>query len=178
MKLKCSKVLDKISAFVDDMLSPKEKDAFLSHVTTCKNCQLELEKYQQMISIIRNTEPIDVPDNLWEGIRQRLEEKVEERSKLTFRIPRWVFAPAGFIAILCAFLYVWTVQIRFNQETERIPLAFYVQEHMRSYSPAVMLYSYDIESARTVKADESYRSVPELEVLLEVHYGNVPANGS
>lgn len=178
MKLKCSKVLDKISAFVDDMLSPEEKDAFLAHMATCRRCKLELEKYQQMIAIIRNTEHLDAPDNLWERVRQRLEERAEERVKFTLRVPRWVFAPAGFVAVLFLLLSVWTVHVRFNQERERIPLAFYVQEHMRSYSPTVMLYGYDNESVRAVRTDESSRHVPELEVLLEVHYGNVPANGS
>jgi anti-sigma factor RsiW len=181
--LHCSSFRKNLSAFLDGELSLRKRKQMELHISECASCREEAEKFRQMIGIIGGMERPEVPAQLWEGTKRRIQAASElPARKPVLGIPRWAFVPAA--AVLAVLVYVLGGQLLFHKyETGPIPIAVYFQEHALSYSEQV-LSSNPLSELAIVQAEQiaeetwSDEPVSELEMLMEVHYGTYTTNGS
>jgi len=184
MVLKCSSVCKDLSAFLDDELNPRRRRQVELHISECENCRREAEKLREMIGFVGGISRPEVPVQLWEGTRQKLEAASEQAGKRRiFKMPAWGFIPAG-AAVSLVLLYLLAGQLFFpGYGTEPIPVDVYLEEYTLSSSEQVL--SPDplsgLTIAQTERATQDTQSdlpMSELEMLMEVHYGTNPTNGS
>lgn len=183
--LRCSNFRKDLSAFLDDELDSRKRKQMELHISECAECRREAEKLQEMIGIIGAMERPEIPAQLWEGTRRGIEavSELPTAKAPVLRMPRWVFAPAAAV-VFALLLYLLGGQLFFHKyETGRIPIAVYVQEHALSYSEQVLPSNplSELAIAQTEPVTEetlSDQGTSELDVLVEVHYGIYPTNGS
>jgi anti-sigma factor RsiW len=183
--LRCSSFHKNLSAFLDDELDSRKRKQMELHLSECEDCRREAEKLRHMIGIIGSLERPAMPAQLWEGTRQKLAVASETptRTWRIFNMPTWVFAPAGGV-VLAVLVYFLSSQLFFQKYTaEPVPVADYIQEHALSCSEQAL--TPDLMSELTLVqtglvAEEAQYDEPmsELEMLMEVHYGTNPTNGS
>ena len=183
MVLQCSSFRKNLSAFLDDELNLRKRKQMELHISECADCRVEAEKFREMIGIIGGMECPEVPVQLWEVTKRRIQAAPELPARTpVLRMPRWAFAPAA--AVFAVFLYILGGQLLFHKyETGPIPITVYFQEHALSYSQQVLSPSplSELEIVQTEQiAEETWSDEPisELEMLMEVHYGTYPTNGS
>lgn len=184
MVLKCSSVCKDLSAFLDDELNPRRRRQVELHISECENCRREAEKLREMIGFVGSISHPEVPIQLWKGTRQKLEAASEQSTRRRiFGIPKWSFIPAG-AAVSLALLYLLAGQLFFpGYGTEAIPVDVYVEEYTLSSSEQVLspdpLPGLTIaQTERAIQDTQSDLPMSELEMLMEVHYGTNPTNGS
>lgn len=184
MALLCSNVRKNLSAFLDDELGLRERKQVELHISECADCRRETEKLREMIGIIGGMERPEVPVQLWEGTRRKLEATSQLPARVpVLRMPRWVFVPAASVVLALLFYFLGGQLLFHRYRTEPIPITVYLQEHALSYSgqvlPSNLLPELATAQAESVTEDvQSDETMSELEVLMEVHYGIYPTNGS
>lgn len=75
--MKCSKVRKKLSAYIDDALSPAEKNIIAKHLRSCPKCRKTLSDTEMTISTIKGLEEIIPPS--W--LTQKIMTKVKSEAK-------------------------------------------------------------------------------------------------
>lgn len=100
--MRCERVREKLSAFVDGELSENEHRGIASHLESCESCFREYEELKKLEVLLSNLERVDAPSYLWERIVGRIssQERVSSWEKLIHRL---VYAPVG-VAILIGLL--------------------------------------------------------------------------
>ena len=181
--MRCSSFRINLSAFLDDELDPRKRKQMELHISECIDCQREMGKLQKMIGIVGSVERPEIPVQLWEETRRKLETASKQPDGLRiFRMPKWSFAPAA-AAVLAVLVYLLGTQFFYRHETEPVPLTAYLEEHAISYSeqelPSNLLSELTFAQIGSVTEKIQYdKPISELEMLMEVHYGTYPTNGS
>lgn len=172
-----------LSAFLDGELNPREHEQIRIHISQCANCRHEVEKLKEMVGIVRNMPEPEIPAQLWELTRRKLEVNSEEQIKSwIFRIPKWSFVPVA-ATLLIFLVFFFGSQFYYKGDIEAPTFNIYVQEHLLSYSdrilPPDLLSELTVAQTQQVVAETvSQESMSELEMLMEVHYGIESINGS
>lgn len=68
-------VRELLSVYLDQMCSEEEKKAVEAHLPGCVECRQELEDLRKTIKLVSCLKEIEPPDNLWEGVAQRIQKK-------------------------------------------------------------------------------------------------------
>lgn len=181
--MQCSKFRKDLSAFLDNELAPKRREQMEIHISECADCRQEAERIKKVIRIMGSIARPDVPIQLWETMRQKLGTVTEKTDRTwRFRIPKWSFIPAG--ALVLMILLFLSSQIIYRDGTEPALFNVYLQEHASSYSrdilPSDLLSEFTIAQVGEFAAEDVQPDEPitELEMLMEVHYGTDPTDGS
>jgi len=182
--LKCSFCRKNLSAFMDDELGPKERRQMELHISDCADCHREMEKLRDMVGLVGGMERPKVPAQLWEGMQRKLATASDQPVRIwVFRKPVWAVAPAA-AAVLIMLLYFAGGQLFFSgYEAAPIPVTVYLEEYALSYSEQILspdlLPELTIVQTQESEVDStSDESMSELDMLMEVHYGTNPTNGS
>jgi hypothetical protein len=105
------------------------------------------------------------------------------------RIPKWGTIPAGAV-VFALLLYLLSSQVLFDRflnrngvETGPMSVAVYLEEHELSYSQQILSPAFlaDITTVQTTETTEDVGTdepVSELDMLVEVHYGFYPTDGT
>ena len=179
--MKCSAFRRNLSAFLDHELNDREEQQMKEHLSQCEACRRETEQMRMMVSIVADTPRPQLPPRLWEETRQRLETVTPQRAFPA--ISRWSFIPVA-AAILILVLYLAGSHFALLGSGSEAPsIALYLQEHTLSQSEDVLAPNpvSELTLARMeqpVGGTEASESVPDLELLMEVHYGTNPTDGS
>ena len=109
--MNCSEVRDR--ALLEDWDERSVQPDFEKHLTECGACAEFVKKTRKAATAMKRTEKIPVPEDLWEGIRLRMQKEIpfpcrEKQSfldtslhYLRFVNPRWAMGiAAGFILII------------------------------------------------------------------------------
>jgi predicted anti-sigma-YlaC factor YlaD len=183
MALRCANIRKNLSAFLDDELDSRKRKQMELHISECAGCRQETEKLREMIGIIGGMERPEVPGQLWEGTRRKLEAASQLPTRVpVLSMPRWVFVPAAAV-VFTLLVYFLGGQLLYKYQAEPVPIAAYVQEHALSYSEQVLpsnpLSELTIAQTELVTEEALFdESISELDMLMEVHYGTYPTNGS
>jgi len=86
--MKCAEIKELLSAYIDAMLEPAEKQAVETHCATCPECRKELAELTSVVSHIASLKPIDAPVDF----TQKVHERIERRSEFE-RIMKKIFTP-------------------------------------------------------------------------------------
>jgi predicted anti-sigma-YlaC factor YlaD len=74
----CKEVLANMSCYMDGDGSPELRKALEVHVACCRRCQVVFDTTGQMLKIITDTEPFEVPLAVSARLYNRLEEILSE----------------------------------------------------------------------------------------------------
>ena len=110
--MKCTDSRDQLSAYIDEQLTPEEKNLLDDHLKTCTMCRHALEELRKSIALTKGLEELEPPPWLSEkvmtGIRQGTKEKGGIIKKLFFplhiKLPIEVFAT---LAIIVTAFYIF-----------------------------------------------------------------------
>ncbi len=184
MMLKCSFCRKNLSAFLDGELGPQERRQVELHISDCADCRREMERLRKMVRLVGGMERPEVPAQLWEATQRKLATSSDQPIRIwVFRKPMWAVAPAA-AAVLMMLLYFAGGQLFFSgYKAETIPVTVYLEEYALSYSEQIL--SPDLLPELTIVQTQesevgttSDESMSELDMLMEVHYGTNPTNGS
>jgi hypothetical protein len=64
-----------LSVYLDQMCSDEEKKIVETHLAECTDCRQELEDLRKTVTLVAGLKEIEPPENLWEGIEQRIQKK-------------------------------------------------------------------------------------------------------
>ena len=184
MILRCSSFRENLSAFLDDELDSREHEQMELHISECMDCRQEAEKLREMVGLIMATPRPEVPAQAWSGTLRKIEAASEKPAwTQVFRIPKWGTIPAA-AAIFVLLLYLLGSQVFFyGNGTGPMLLTVYLQEHEISSSQQVLTPDFlsELTTVQT-EGDTEYTGsdepISELDMLVEVHYGVYPTNGS
>jgi len=183
MTLKCSYFYKSLSTYLDGELDPQEHERIEKHIAHCSKCRDEVERLKEIMGILKGMPAPELPTQLWELTRRRVETASEKTSReWGFRIPKWSFAPVGVVVFALLVLLVGS-QIFYKTEIAPPTVDTFIQEHILSSSDRIMppdLLS-ELTVAQTVQVIEdtgSNKNTSELDMLMEVHYGIISENGS
>ncbi len=127
-------VRDRLSEYIDGMLSEKEASAVKEHLDRCTDC---LEEYKEMLKIIgymNQMEGLEIPDSFVEKVHERMEKQAPLRKFLKgLFIPIKIKVPLELAGVAAAaLLVIYVVGIRGKQHVYELA---YVQ---RSQAPAAL----------------------------------------
>ena len=126
--------------YLDGEIDPKQKEIISSHLSTCRECEKLEKDLQAQRAIWQNSKKKEVPEHIWQNIREAIYEeslsdkKTDSRGILGYlrgllTIPRPAFAMAGsFIAIIFVVFLARALIIKkqmFNNEAEKTTAAMY-----------------------------------------------------
>ena len=81
--MKCEKIEEKISLYMDKQLDWKEEKEFINHIRQCPRCKEQLEQAQQLRKMLLEIPMEEVPKELHENIMAVIEKKVKNQNKTT-----------------------------------------------------------------------------------------------
>lgn len=81
MNLNCKKIHDRLVHFLNGELHPSEYTFWENHLSECTVCQIEYEKLNDTIVVLRNLPQPELPADLVLKIRSRLEEQQRTAQK-------------------------------------------------------------------------------------------------
>ena len=68
-------VRELLPVYLDQMCSEEEKKVVEARLPGCVDCRQELEDLRKTIKLVNSLKEIEPPDNLWEGVAQRIQKK-------------------------------------------------------------------------------------------------------
>lgn len=109
--MNCNEISEKLSLYIDNELSSEEMFLIEEHLKTCKNCQKELEEYNNLISILRNLPEEEPPEGYCQRLHDKLVEvsainEIEEISKTKKRANRFKWMKYGSIAAALVLVFI------------------------------------------------------------------------
>lgn len=72
--MQCREVQDLLSAYLDCMLDPSEKESADRHLEGCPACRSELDDLKMVVGLVRDLPLVDPPPEFGQGLRRRLEQ--------------------------------------------------------------------------------------------------------
>ncbi|MFQ5604946.1 MAG: anti-sigma factor family protein [bacterium] len=112
--MKCQKVQNKFSDFLDDQLTEDSKLKVAAHLKSCNECSAELRALQAIVAEAATFESVPAPDTLWSRIETQLDAQHESNfskvrnwfSEIGSRISNSLPAPARQLAGVAAILVI------------------------------------------------------------------------
>lgn len=162
--------IDRLSAYVDDELTPAERAACEAHLETCAECRAVAAELESLVRAAARFPVHPPPDNLWDGIATRVTglpqegvvapaEETRDGRRISFSLPQLALAASLLAAVSAGVSWVAANRNRVEPSAPREAAVRAVSE---SFAPAA--------DARPVGfADAQYdAAVSDLErVLLE-----------
>jgi hypothetical protein len=71
--VECSQIHELLSAYVDDVLSPKERAQLEQHLSVCPACTEELQALEAYLGAMHSLKRIDAPADFIQSVRDRIE---------------------------------------------------------------------------------------------------------
>lgn len=77
--MKCEELLKAMNEYVDGQLDPAICESFAQHLAGCNPCQVVVDNIRKTITLYRNGEPVSVPVEFHDRLRQSLQEHWKAR---------------------------------------------------------------------------------------------------
>lgn len=187
MKMLHNRIQKQLSAYLDDELSPRQKQRLEKHLLICEECYLLLEELRETsysIASLRQT----APEELWFAINAKLERTYSDSQQSLAAGRRWtweriypimkpVTVAVGIVIVACSIL----IQTFLNKPSEISPeytqMDVYLTAHTQYYSQkmfttdsALNLEQQNADTESTQQNQESTDS-SELDFYLSVYLG-------
>jgi tetratricopeptide (TPR) repeat protein len=90
---------DKLSEYLDDELSPREREAVESHLRGCAECAAVLHDLTRVVERAQSLDRRPPRADLWEGIAARIETRGAAPRRVSFTLPQLAAAAVLLIAV-------------------------------------------------------------------------------
>lgn len=74
--VKCEKLLEMISPYLDGELQEEEKEEFLAHLEQCPQCKKEVEELEQLLHDFSEIPEVELPDGFHEELMAKIKDSV------------------------------------------------------------------------------------------------------
>lgn len=145
--ISCERSLELASAYLDEELSPAERDAFEAHVFACDGCYAAFKRMERTSELLRETPPAAAPADLRERIQAAVAEDAAEQSVFTWRRAAKVVGGLAAAAALLA--------------------AVFIPRGSDGTDPSAPVVAEAPRETRAVQADEPLTSTESAEVVEE-----------
>jgi hypothetical protein len=106
--MECEKVRDRFSPLLENELDPTEERTVREHLTSCPDCQNNLEQFAKTMRWLHSVKDVEVPD----GFLSELHKKMEERKRKAPFFPFSLKLPAQAVAMVAiVFLVLYLTKI-------------------------------------------------------------------
>ena len=86
--MECSQIHELLSAYVDDVLSPKEREQLEEHLSVCPACTEELQALEAYLGAMHSLRRIDAPADFIQSVHDRI-----EKTSFLRRLVKKIFVP-------------------------------------------------------------------------------------
>jgi hypothetical protein len=109
--MNCENIKELLNAYIDNLLSEKEKGAVQTHIASCPSCRQELDELTQAVNLVRGLDRVVPPP--WFSEQVMINIKKEKKGKgilsrlfypLHIKLPIQAFATVA-IAVLAIYIY-------------------------------------------------------------------------
>ena len=90
---------DKLSEYLDDELSPREREAVESHLRGCAECAAVLDDLSRVVDRARRLDRRPPRVDLWDGIAARIDARAAAPRRVSFTLPQLAAAAVLLIAV-------------------------------------------------------------------------------
>jgi len=90
--MECEKVRDRFSSLWEKELTPSEEKGIKDHLSSCRECQREFERFEKTMRWLRSVEELEVPDEFVSGLYKKMEKRKRMASAERSR-KRWLSFP-------------------------------------------------------------------------------------
>ncbi len=88
--MKCCECKDKISLYIDGMLTPKENENIEAHLKVCEECSKIYKQTYELVNILNQSETVKLPQNFHDELMSRIKkEKQINISEKNNNIVKW-----------------------------------------------------------------------------------------
>jgi hypothetical protein len=84
--VECSKIDEKLSAFIDGLLSVEEQSFVDEHLRSCEKCRRSLAEMKQTVEHVRNVDKVEPPPWLARKVMARIKQENESRRGLLHKL--------------------------------------------------------------------------------------------
>ncbi len=98
--MNCDQVSEKLSAFIDDELSPQEQVQIQQHVSMCVSCRSQTEQFVAIGDLMRRSEATEVALPSWEVVEQGLVRAAILPVETKVDQSKWIYAALATAASL------------------------------------------------------------------------------
>jgi|MudIll2142460700_1097286.scaffolds.fasta_scaffold01367_8 hypothetical protein len=100
--MECRNIQEKLSAYIDEILSPQEKVTVDEHLKSCGECATALADLKKTVERVRNLESLEPPAWMTQKIMARVRAEAQPRKGLFQRLffPLHIKLPVGAIATI------------------------------------------------------------------------------
>ncbi|MDH5768610.1 MAG: zf-HC2 domain-containing protein, partial [Nitrospirota bacterium] len=74
--MECADIQKKLSAYIDDALSPEERMLIDEHLTSCQECKASLADMRKTLEYVQKLEDIEPPPWLAQKVMTKIKEEV------------------------------------------------------------------------------------------------------
>jgi len=86
--VECSQIHELLSAYVDDVLSPEEREQLEEHLSVCQACTEELQALEAYLGAMHSLKRIDAPADFIQSVHNRM-----EKTSFLRRLVKKIFVP-------------------------------------------------------------------------------------
>src|SRR5881628_484133 len=90
---------DKLSEYLDNELSPREREAVESHLRGCAECAAVLDDLTRVVERAQSLDRRPPRADLWDGIAARIETRGAAPGRVSFTLPQLAAAAVVLIAV-------------------------------------------------------------------------------
>jgi len=110
--MECKKVRDRLSSFLEDALDPLEEKAVREHLTSCSDCQKDLQQFDKTIRWLHSLKEVEVPNGFLIGIYKKMEERKRKVpfSPFPLKLPIQAVAMVAIVFLVLYFSKIMPVE--------------------------------------------------------------------
>lgn len=182
-----NRIKTQLSAYLDDELSPRQKQRVKEHLAICEECHLLLQDLREVSNRVASLRQ-KAPKDLWLAIDAKLDLiSPASQSSLVDHLWQWTWRwlqpivkpvpiAVGTASIICGILLVLLLQQPQETSSQQIPIDVYLTVHTRDYSQESLvpdqtlnLEQQDDSEATEQEQEQTYDS--EIDFYLTVYLG-------
>src|SRR5919197_4701397 len=110
MKIMHEEWTDRLSDYLDDELSPREREAVESHLRGCAECAAVLGDLARVVERARSLDRRPPRTDLWPAVAARIDARATVPRRVSFTLPQLAAAAALLIAVSAGI--VWQIAER------------------------------------------------------------------
>ncbi len=176
----CVKVRDRFSSFLEKELPPFEESRVREHLSSCPECQKELEQFEKTMRWLHSVGDVEVPDGFLPELYKKMEERKGRGLEIikagsrglsllgSFKLPVQAVA---MVAIVFLVLYL----------TRMMPMEGLHQKESKQPSSPVLLVekkSEPVSGQQDLKKEQrAMETLPETPLPKDVHLAKAPVPG-
>jgi hypothetical protein len=100
--MECSSVQEKLSVYVEGMISPEERKLIDEHISSCSKCKEALYDLKKTIDYVHNLEDVEPPAWLTQKVMARIQSETKPKKRILQKLfyPLYIKLPVEAVAVV------------------------------------------------------------------------------